>query len=123
MAPHQHNVLLAEDDAQVRRLVSMIFGHLGCAVIQAVDGVEAVEVARSEAPLGMAVIDSDMPKMDGLTAVRLVRELRPDIPIVLCSGAQYALDDVPGATDLLPKPFGIDQVRALLARHGCAPHA
>jgi two-component system chemotaxis response regulator CheY len=119
-APSQR-VLLAEDDDQVRKLVAMLFSCLGCDVIQATDGIEAVNIARSHDSLRLAIIDSDMPNMDGLTAVRLIRDLRPTLPIVLCSGSRYALANVPGATDLLPKPFGIDAARALLIRHGCSP--
>lgn len=121
MLPPSQRILLAEDDDQVRKLVAMLFSCLGCDVIEAADGLEAVNIARAHDSLRLAIIDSDMPNMDGLTAVRLVRDLRPNLPIVLCSGARYALADVPGATDLLPKPFGIDEARALLIRHGCTP--
>ena len=121
MSPPPQRILLAEDDDQVRKMVAMLFGCLGCDVIEASDGLEAVAVAQAQSGLRIAIIDSDMPNMDGLTACRLVRDLHPQLPIVLSSGARYRIDDVPGVTDLLPKPFGLDEARALLIRHGCTP--
>ncbi len=80
-------VLVAEDDDGVREVTVQMLADAGLEVLCARDGREAVERVRSEGPRICAVVlDLMMPVMDGRTALREIRRLRPDLPVVVTSG-------------------------------------
>ena len=61
--------------------------HAGYDVATASDGQEAVDMIRAEAArFDLVVLDGNMPRMNGLHAARLIREIRSDLPLVLASG-------------------------------------
>lgn len=87
--PHRGPVLrvvLADDDADLRGLVEVMLTADGRfqVVGQARDGAEAVRLAESEQP-DVVVLDLQMPTMDGLTALPLLRDRLPDARIVVLS--------------------------------------
>lgn len=86
-------VLVAEDDALVRALVSSVLTENGYVVISADDGEDAVAKfeAHSER-IGLLLMDVVMPKMGGWNAYQRIREKRPDIKVLFISG--YAGDDI-----------------------------
>ena len=103
-------VLVAEDERDVRELVTMKCEVAGYTVVTAATGPDALAAARST-HLDIAVLDVRMP---GLSGVEICRELRADaatadLPVILLSG--YAEDDVvetglaAGADDFMIKPF------------------
>jgi two-component system CheB/CheR fusion protein len=103
-------ILLAEDDAGVRRLVAEILGGLGYKVLEAGDGPEALELSRSQ-PVDLLVTDLVMPKMNGQELARQLREEQPHVRAVFISG--YAPDEagqVPPGDVFLPKPFSRDEL-------------
>src|SRR6266478_5919274 len=65
-------ILAVDDSASMRQMVSFTLKHAGYEVIQAADGVEALEYARNNS-VNLVLTDVNMPRMDGIT---LVRELR-----------------------------------------------
>jgi two-component system, OmpR family, response regulator MprA len=109
-------ILIAEDDASLADTMREVFAD-DFSVETAADGVEAVSVARRVHP-DVVVLDASMPRMDGLSACRALREdpATADLPIIMVTGedpavaASRAFDA--GATDFLPKPFSISQLRA-----------
>lgn len=112
-------ILIVDDDAPVRGAMRALFGCLGCDVIEAENGERALALIEAQHPqLRLAIIDSRMPGMAGPEVCRLAHDIAPALPLVLCSGAPHDLDQLPGVVDLLPKPFGLKDARALLARHG-----
>jgi CheY-like chemotaxis protein len=67
---------------------------MGFRVVEACDGIEALDVFRSadtEAPFDCVLLDLTMPRMDGVTCMREISRLRPGVPVVLSSG--YNRDD------------------------------
>jgi two-component system CheB/CheR fusion protein len=103
-------ILLAEDDAGVRRLVAEILRDLGYTVLEAGDGPEALELARSQ-PVDLLVTDLVMPKMNGQELARRLREEQPGVRAMFISG--YAPDEVgpaPPGDVFLPKPFSRDEL-------------
>jgi len=80
-------ILIVDDESVIRTMASRILARAGYSVITASDGVEGVEMVREHgASVSLVVLDVLMPRLGGLEAMRLMRELLPDLPIVLSSG-------------------------------------
>ena len=108
--PGSETILLVEDRASVRRLVSTILSREGYECISADSGISALEVFRRD-PERFDIVLSDvlMPGMGGIELSRHVREIRSDIPILFMSGyadsKQLADKKVAGNIELMHKPF------------------
>jgi two-component system KDP operon response regulator KdpE len=115
-------ILVVDDEPQIRRVLRATLTAEGYSVIEARDGMEALEKLRSARP-DLILLDMNMPALDGLEACREIRG-SSQIPILMLTvrGAEKdkvrALDA--GADDYVVKPFGIQEllarVRALLRR-------
>jgi CheY-like chemotaxis protein len=79
-------VLLADDSARVRKILSEILREAGYTVVEAGDGLEAIERLQ-ECPVQLALLDTNMPMQGGLDAAREIRRQRPEVKIVLMSAA------------------------------------
>ena len=86
-------VLLVEDNEDNRTIYSTVLRYLGYQVIEAVDGLEAVALARSERP-ALILMDISIPGMDGWEATRVLREdpSTHNIPIVALTAHALADD-------------------------------
>jgi DNA-binding response OmpR family regulator len=116
---------VADDEEDLRELVSYRLSRSGYEVVEAVDGQEAFELATERTP-DLMVLDVMMPRLDGYELTRRVREqdsLR-SVPVILLTARSQETDvgrgfDV-GADDYLKKPFNPDElvarVRAVLGR-------
>ena len=85
-----YRVLVAEDDEAFLEVVEALLSADGSfeVVARAANGREAVELAAG-VEIDAAVIDIEMPVMDGVEATRRLREQSPDLPIVAISGHDY----------------------------------
>jgi CheY-like chemotaxis protein len=106
--PDSETVLLAEDEPDVRRLAAAALRSAGYEVIEASDGVEALEVARTRTrPIHLVVSDLIMPRMGGAELADRLLSITPGLGVLLISG--YGGDSPPGADErthpLLRKPF------------------
>lgn len=115
-------VLLLEDDRNIREVVASALESEGHEVHEAGTTVEAAMVVGSH-PIGLAIVDLGLPDRDGVEFIRDLRVWSPMPVLVLSARTQekqkvVALDS--GADDYLAKPFGIAEllarVRALLRR-------
>jgi PAS domain S-box-containing protein len=80
-------VLLVEDDEAAREVGNLILTRAGFKVLEARDGMEAIDLFSLYAnEVRCVVLDLTMPRMDGEEAQRKLREIRPDVPVILCSG-------------------------------------
>jgi len=109
-------VLLAEDDRSVRRLVVTELSRRGFTVIEAEDGVSALELFRREQErIDVLVTDVVMPRMNGADLAKAADRIRPGLKILFISGhperAGAGLDPT-GVTNLLMKPFTADTLAA-----------
>src|SRR5579862_1812601 len=113
-------VLVVEDEEAVRRYAARVLANEGYAVVEAGDGVEALDRCQTEASVDLVVTDVVMPRMGGRILVERLRAIRPDLPVVFMSG--YAEDPIglPSAL-FLEKPFGADAMATVVAKALRAP--
>jgi len=108
-------ILIADDEIYMLRLLEMMFKKGGYAVISCRDGQEALAVANTELPK-LIVLDIMMPGVDGLGALRRLKEnpATREIPVVVLSAKGHALTKVEaeqaGAVLFLSKPFSPSQL-------------
>jgi DNA-binding response OmpR family regulator len=123
--PHRPVVLAADDDEEILALIAFRLERLGYEVLQAHDGEQALDLARSATP-DLAVLDVMMPKLDGYELTRRLREEEPtrEMPIILLTARSQDADIErgfgAGADDYVRKPFSPQElgarVRAILGR-------
>jgi PAS domain S-box-containing protein len=113
-------VLVVEDEEAVRRYAARVLASEGYTVVEAGDGIEALDRWRSEGSVDVVLTDVVMPRMGGRLLVERLRALRADLPVVFMSG--YAEDPigVPSAF-FLEKPFGADAMATVVAKALRAP--
>ena len=98
-------VLVVDDEAMIRFMVTDEFEHQGCSVETAADGAEALAVLIDDGEFDLMVTDIRMPRLDGWTLAERAREVRPQLPVVYVTGFTDVLArPVPGA-EVLGKPF------------------
>ncbi len=113
-------VLLAEDDAVLRRLLESFLAKWGYEVVVAKDGAEAWEILQARDAPRLALLDWVMPVMDGVEVCRKVRKRlsQPYIYILLLTAKKEHFDVVDGlesgADDYLTKPFSPEELEARL---------
>ncbi len=83
-------VLIVDDDAgYVEALTATLSGETGIEVAgSAADGLEALELAKTLAPLDLILLDIEMPRMDGIETLRELRKAREPAAIVILTGAR-----------------------------------
>ncbi len=117
------DVLLVEDEPELRRLVLRELEAAGYRVRYAADGPTAVRLFAADPP-DLVVLDWMLPGLDGLEVLRRLRQTSP-VPVLMLTARAEEVDRVVGlevgADDYLTKPFSmrelVARVRALLRRH------
>ena len=114
-------VLVVEDEEGVREVAERILQDLGFDTIAAVDGRDALDVMdRSGDRVSVVLLDLSMPRMGGQEAFRRIREVRPELPVIIMSGyTEEAMAPKIGGSDLGPtaflqKPFLAEDLAGLL---------
>ncbi|MFR3787723.1 response regulator transcription factor [Agathobaculum desmolans] len=125
-------ILIADDEARIRRLVGDFLKRDGHSIVEAADGKEALSIIENRRPsLDLAILDVMMPGMDGFGVLRELRaQERGDahLPVMLLTARAEDTDQVrgleEGADDYVTKPFSpivlAARVRTLLKREGRA---
>jgi CheY-like chemotaxis protein len=113
-------VLVADNNADIRVLIVEVLRELGVTVVEAADGAEAVRlvVEQHRMVLSCALLDLRMPVLDGLGAVRAIRQVTPRLPIVMMStmfphGFQLQVEMLHIA-HVLEKPFHLNELRSVV---------
>ena len=114
-------VMVVEDFEDNRFMMRRLLEMSGYRVLEAINGEQAVEVARRECP-SLILMDLSLPLLDGLAATRRIRQVEElrQIPIVAVSAhdtADFHADALAaGCNDYVTKPIDFDQLEALLSR-------
>ena len=109
-------VLVADDNEDIRRFICLALTRVGYEVVEAQDGREALELARTRHP-ALAVLDVMMPELDGCEVTETLRAspITRDIRVILLSGRAQAPDVArgmaAGADSYLIKPVSVDALR------------
>jgi DNA-binding NtrC family response regulator len=103
-------LLIVDDDPNVRDLMASLLGRCGFSVLTAHDGRSAVELfGRCADDIRLALVDLVLPDMDGEAVFQAMRQRRPDLRAVLCTGCltEDAADAKrrAGWTEVIRKPF------------------
>ncbi len=107
--------LLAEDDEDVRIITSSYLEILGFEVDAVADGTTFLEAAdHGRAGHDLLVVDIDLPGVSGCTAVEGLRAEGVDLPVLLVTGGSGPDATPPGPTEVLYKPYGLDDLSATL---------
>ncbi|NEW79224.1 MAG: response regulator, partial [Gelidibacter sp.] len=117
----KYTILVAEDEDinfMVLEILLVDKIKLPCNIIHAKDGMEAVELCKNNGDIEFVLMDIKMPKMDGHEATRLIKQIRPNLPII----AQTAYSSpeekekafLAGCNDFISKPISKESVIAVL---------
>ena len=103
-------VLVVDDQECLRMLLSVFLQRDGFQPLVAADGEEGVSLFRANADaIACVVVDKSMPGLDGIDMARMVRAIKPAVPVIVASGFAAVdvgdLADDPGPTLFIQKPF------------------
>lgn len=116
-------VLVVDDESRMRKLVKDFLTRKDFIVIEAEDGMQAVDLFFSEKDIALIILDVMMPKMDGWQVCREVREMS-DVPIIMLTAKSDERDELLGfelgVDEYISKPFSpkilVARVEAILRR-------
>ena len=112
---YKKTILIVDDETMIRNLLNINLTKEGYNVIEAKDGIEAVEVALEKKP-DLILLDVMLPKIDGLSVCKKIKNTM-NVPILMVTAKDSELDKIVGlelgADDYVTKPFS---VRELIAR-------
>jgi len=114
-------ILLAEDERDLREVVTAYLEYQGHTVLAVENGRMAVEKADAEA-CDVMVLDVMMPEMDGITALKKIREAGNTLPALFLTAKGQVTDRIEGldagADDYLTKPFSLEELEARIRALG-----
>ena len=115
----QFNILVVDDERSIREGVDRVLSRMGCHVLTAQNGEEALDILKTE-PISIAILDLKMPGMDGMELHQRIQELDDRIVVIIITG--YATIETAisamkqGAYDFIPKPFEPDHLKIVVNR-------
>ena len=114
-----HTVLVVDDDAVIVESLRKILTNAGYGVAVAEDGESALQVVRAE-PVDAVLLDLVMPRLDGIKTLRYLRQLRPDLAVVILAAdigleARRAALEY-GAAVVMLKPPDIEELLRVIER-------
>lgn len=116
-------ILVVDDESRMRKLVKDFLVREGYIVLEAGDGVEAMDIFYEEKDIALVILDVMMPKMDGWQVCREIRE-ESKVPIIMLTARSEERDELQGfelgVDEYISKPFSpkilVARVGAILRR-------
>lgn len=113
------SVLLVDDDECILQSVGSVLTHLGYTPVFATTGEEALVKLKAGLQPVLVILDMDMPGMGGAGTLPLLRNLWPELPVVIATGRPsqkvVELTQCFPLVSMLPKPFGLREIEERLA--------
>ncbi|MDP3461795.1 MAG: PAS domain S-box protein [Bacteroidales bacterium] len=115
-------VLLAEDEESNYLVMALTISKIAdVEVVPAVNGIEAVDMVKNRPDIGLVLMDIRMPLMDGLEATKLIKAMRPDLPVIAITAYGNSGDErrvrASGCDDYLAKPVKRAQLERMLGKY------
>src|ERR1700680_113997 len=111
------NILVTDDDAELRRVLKRTLDALGFEVAESANGEQALKAVESR-PFDAVLLDVNMPGIGGIAACREIRRRAPRLQILMLTVRDQEMDKVEaldaGADDYITKPFSIPELAARL---------
>jgi two-component system, cell cycle sensor histidine kinase and response regulator CckA len=122
-------ILIVDDQEMVRTMVADLLGGMDYSVLTAKDGIEAVDMLREMkeeaepgiSPVDLVILDMILPKIDGKETYRRIKEIDPEVKVVLSTGydvnnkVSELLSD--GAVGFIQKPYHIDKLVGIVRQY------
>ena len=103
------NILIVEDGEDIRDIMSATLGKIFNSTRTAVDGVDGLEKFNENQP-DLIISDIRMPNMSGNEMINKIKDINPDIPIIVVSGHGRLIDKENKADIFLNKPIELDKL-------------
>lgn len=113
--PGRETILIVEDEASLRELLRTVLEPRGYKVLTAADGGEAIDILlREPATIDAALLDLNLPEINGVDVFKTLRRIRPETKALIISGnitpeVRRELNGL-GQHDFLPKPYQLDEL-------------
>ena len=108
--------LIAEDDEISFLFLEEVLNETGITILQAKNGLEALEIAKSDIEINLVLIDIKMPGLDGLEVTKQIKKLRPGLPVIVQTAFASYEDKIramqAGCDDYISKPIDKDLLMA-----------
>lgn len=112
-------ILVAEDDDSNYKYIEIVLKYAAFEVIRAENGLETVEICRSNPNVRLILMDIKMPLMDGFEATRQIRTFMPRLPVIALTAHVTAEDEnaaiAAGCTEYVTKPVSKDKLLEIVA--------
>jgi CheY-like chemotaxis protein len=117
-APGQvSTILIAEDEFNNFRYLYEVLHSDKVKILHANNGSEAVDICRTSDNIDMILMDLKMPVMDGTTAARQIRKIRPGVPIIAQTAYMPNEESNPVFDDLISKPIDRNELESKVRRY------
>lgn len=121
----KYKILVVDDESRMRKLVRDFLEKQGYKVLEAGDGMEAIEIFYEEKDVALVILDVMMPRMDGWETLRAIRK-DSKVPIIMLTARGSERDELQGfelgVDEYISKPFSpkilVARVSAILRRTG-----
>jgi CheY-like chemotaxis protein len=107
-----HTVLVVDDDPAVLGVVVDMLEELGCEVISAQGGADALDRLKQNQAISILITDINMPGMDGHELAELARRIRPELKVLQLSGREPRRGGLP----MIRKPFSFEELADVMHR-------
>ncbi len=116
----KHHILLVDDEELIVELLENYFVSLGYEVTAVENAEKALEQLQQNYKYDLVITDINLPGKSGIDLLKITREIRPDLPVVLVTGHKtmdFAISAIKnGATDFITKPFQLNNVRKVVEK-------
>ena len=114
-------ILLAEDEEMNSLFIQTVLESTGITILRARNGLEAIDACKQNNDISLVLMDIRMPEMDGLTATRIIKKFRKDLPVIATTA--FTLDNnrkkclSAGSNDYLPKPIKKEHLITMISKY------
>jgi PAS domain S-box-containing protein len=114
-------ILVAEDEDYNFMLLEELLSGMKYTIIRAINGIEVVEICKTNRSIDLVLMDIKMPLMNGYEATRQIKKLRPDMPVIAQTAYSTEADKNKalscGCCDFISKPFKDEELLSKIKEH------